>query len=150
MVCILSSISFFAMEIAYQSKSNTTSCLRTGVAIRYKRWGEESKTCCWQRLESRSLKLPWTRCMRGSHNRKRGESRILLAVDAFVRWVMPSTTTTTCQAKASYKKIPGLLELTKTHLQWTQQGKQAPVVRIEHKDAACESTFVPLLFHNRR
>lgn len=74
------------------------------------------------------------------HDSSIGESRDLFAVDAPVSRVMPSTTTTICQAKASYKKVPGILELTKTHLQWTQQGKQTPVLRVEHKEALCEST----------
>ncbi|KAI0768370.1 hypothetical protein BC629DRAFT_1535963 [Irpex lacteus] len=47
--------------------------------------------------------------------------------------VMPSPTLT---AKASYKKLPGLLELTTTHLQWTQDGKKAPSVRIPHNEAS--------------
>ena len=44
---------------------------------------------------------------------------------------------TDCTAKASYKKIPGLLELTSTHLQWTQDGKKAPAVRVAHLEVAC-------------
>ncbi|TFK73910.1 hypothetical protein BDN72DRAFT_813870 [Pluteus cervinus] len=40
--------------------------------------------------------------------------------------VMPSV----CAAKASYKKAPGNLELSDTHLQWTPEGKNAPVVRV--------------------
>ncbi|KAI0093026.1 hypothetical protein BDY19DRAFT_882431 [Irpex rosettiformis] len=51
---------------------------------------------------------------------------------------MPSPTLT---AKASYKKLPGLLELTSAHLQWTQDGKKAPSVRISHADASCKSLF---------
>ncbi|KAH7911986.1 hypothetical protein BJ138DRAFT_1125597 [Hygrophoropsis aurantiaca] len=43
--------------------------------------------------------------------------------------------TTVCTAKASYKKAPGVLELTDTHLQWTQDGKKAPSVRVAHADA---------------
>ncbi|KAF9529198.1 hypothetical protein CPB83DRAFT_852845 [Crepidotus variabilis] len=43
---------------------------------------------------------------------------------------------TACTAKASCKKLPGLLELTDTHLQWTQDGKKAPSVRIAHSEAA--------------
>ncbi|PSR81186.1 hypothetical protein PHLCEN_2v6521 [Hermanssonia centrifuga] len=46
---------------------------------------------------------------------------------------MPSSTLT---AKASYKKLPGLLELTGSHLQWTQDGKKAPSVRVSHAEAA--------------
>ncbi|KAH9949597.1 hypothetical protein B0H21DRAFT_727583 [Amylocystis lapponica] len=46
---------------------------------------------------------------------------------------MPSTL---CVAKASYKKLPGLLELTSTHLQWTQDGKKAPSVRVPYNEAA--------------
>ncbi|KIP08401.1 hypothetical protein PHLGIDRAFT_29570 [Phlebiopsis gigantea 11061_1 CR5-6] len=46
---------------------------------------------------------------------------------------MPSSTLT---AKASYKKLPGTLELTSTHLQWTQDGKKAPSIRIPHVEAA--------------
>ncbi|KAH7888489.1 hypothetical protein F5I97DRAFT_705024 [Phlebopus sp. FC_14] len=41
-----------------------------------------------------------------------------------------------CTAKASYKKLPGTLELTDTHLQWTQDGKKAPSVRVLHQDAS--------------
>ena len=44
---------------------------------------------------------------------------------------------TDCTAKASYKKIAGLLELTSTHLQWTQDGKKAPAVRVAHTQVAC-------------
>lgn len=54
------------------------------------------------------------------------------------RGVMPSTTTNLCQAKASYKKAPGLLELTPTHLQWTPTGKQAPSIRVPQSQAACQ------------
>ncbi|TFY71942.1 hypothetical protein EVG20_g1057 [Dentipellis fragilis] len=43
---------------------------------------------------------------------------------------------TLCSARASFKKLPGLLELTDTHLQWTQDGKKAPSVRVAHADAA--------------
>ncbi|KAF4598194.1 TFB1 family protein [Pleurotus pulmonarius] len=43
--------------------------------------------------------------------------------------------TTICTAKASYKKAPGLLELTNTHLQWTQDGKKTPAVRVAHAEA---------------
>lgn len=45
---------------------------------------------------------------------------------------------TLCSAKASYKKLPGLLQLTASHLQWTQDGKKAPSVRVAHVDAACK------------
>ncbi|KAI0733145.1 hypothetical protein C8Q72DRAFT_773128 [Fomitopsis betulina] len=41
-----------------------------------------------------------------------------------------------CTAKASYKKLPGILELTHSHLQWTQDGKKAPSVRVAHAEAA--------------
>ncbi|KAI6045967.1 hypothetical protein EDC04DRAFT_2864884 [Pisolithus marmoratus] len=41
-----------------------------------------------------------------------------------------------CTAKASYKKQPGTLELSDTHLQWTQDGKKAPSVQIPLQDAA--------------
>ncbi|RDB25362.1 RNA polymerase II transcription factor B subunit 1 [Hypsizygus marmoreus] len=44
--------------------------------------------------------------------------------------------TLVCTAKASYKKQPGSLELTETHLQWTQDGKKAPSVRVPYTDAA--------------
>src|SRR6266702_4521261 len=44
---------------------------------------------------------------------------------------------TVCTAKASYKKLPGLLELTSTHLQWTQDGKKAPAVRVAHSEVSC-------------
>ncbi|KIJ68000.1 hypothetical protein HYDPIDRAFT_107564 [Hydnomerulius pinastri MD-312] len=41
-----------------------------------------------------------------------------------------------CSAKASYKKQQGILELNDTHLQWTQDGKKAPSVRVPHQDAS--------------
>jgi hypothetical protein len=50
---------------------------------------------------------------------------------------------TVCTARASYKKIPGLLELNSTNLQWTQDGKdgkKAPVVRVAHAEVSCAST----------
>ncbi|KAI0048258.1 hypothetical protein FA95DRAFT_1517657 [Auriscalpium vulgare] len=43
---------------------------------------------------------------------------------------------TLCAARAKFKKLPGLLELTDTHLQWTQDGKKAPTLRVPHADAA--------------
>ncbi|TEB30367.1 hypothetical protein FA13DRAFT_1733682 [Coprinellus micaceus] len=43
--------------------------------------------------------------------------------------------TLVCTAKASCKKLPGLLELTDTHLQWTQDGKRAPSIRVSFKEA---------------
>lgn len=48
---------------------------------------------------------------------------------------MPSVV---CTAKASYKKLSGTLDLTDSHLQWTQDGKTAPSVRVPHQDASCE------------
>jgi transcription initiation factor TFIIH subunit 1 len=53
---------------------------------------------------------------------------------------------TVCTARASYKKIPGLLELKSTHLQWTQDGKdgkKSPVVRVAHAEVSCASTPFP-------
>ncbi|KAK7472733.1 RNA polymerase II transcription factor B subunit 1 [Stygiomarasmius scandens] len=44
--------------------------------------------------------------------------------------------TSVCTAKASYKKISGVLELNDSHLQWTQDGKKAPSVRVPLTDAA--------------
>ncbi|KAF9482165.1 hypothetical protein BDN70DRAFT_875466 [Pholiota conissans] len=44
--------------------------------------------------------------------------------------------TTVCTAKASCKKLAGLLELTDTHLQWSQDGKKAPSIRVPYSDAA--------------
>lgn len=44
--------------------------------------------------------------------------------------------TTLCSAKASYKKQPGTLELTDSHLTWTQEGKKAPAVRVQHSEAS--------------
>ncbi|KZP34228.1 hypothetical protein FIBSPDRAFT_809314 [Athelia psychrophila] len=41
-----------------------------------------------------------------------------------------------CQASASYKKLPGDLQLTPTHLIWTQKGQPAPTVVIPQADAA--------------
>ncbi|KAF8210572.1 hypothetical protein K438DRAFT_1809924 [Mycena galopus ATCC 62051] len=46
---------------------------------------------------------------------------------------MPTTTALT--AKASYKKIQGVLELNDTHLQWSQDGK-GPSVRVAHSEVA--------------
>ncbi|OAX40366.1 hypothetical protein K503DRAFT_864674 [Rhizopogon vinicolor AM-OR11-026] len=43
--------------------------------------------------------------------------------------------TTLCSAKASYKKQAGTLELTDSHLTWTQEGKKAPAVRVLHSEA---------------
>ena len=43
-----------------------------------------------------------------------------------------------CSAQASYKKLPGLLELTDTQLQWTRTGDKAPVVKFPYSEAACE------------
>ncbi|KAJ7703002.1 hypothetical protein B0H17DRAFT_1233541 [Mycena rosella] len=39
-------------------------------------------------------------------------------------------------AKASYKKLGGILELNDTHLQWAQDGKAAPSVRVAHSEVA--------------
>ena len=47
--------------------------------------------------------------------------------------------TALCTAKASYKKSPGVLELTDSHIQWFADGKKAPSVRVAHADAACMS-----------
>lgn len=55
--------------------------------------------------------------------------------------------TLVCTAKASYKKTLGILELTDSHLQWTQDGKKAPSVRVAYSDAACESTTIPPFLH---
>ncbi|KAJ7287846.1 hypothetical protein C8J57DRAFT_1285066 [Mycena rebaudengoi] len=44
--------------------------------------------------------------------------------------------TSVCTAKASYKKSPGLLDLNDAHLQWTQDGKSAPSVRVPHSEVA--------------
>jgi len=54
---------------------------------------------------------------------------------------MPATV---CTAKASYKKLPGLLELTGTHLQWTQDGAKAPSIRVLYAEAACQSSSLSL------
>ncbi|KAF8635215.1 hypothetical protein AX17_003991 [Amanita inopinata Kibby_2008] len=45
---------------------------------------------------------------------------------------MPATSV--CTAKASYKKSSGFLELTDTHLQWTQDGKKLPSLRVPYLD----------------
>ncbi|THH30841.1 hypothetical protein EUX98_g3340 [Antrodiella citrinella] len=47
---------------------------------------------------------------------------------------MPSTTS--CSARASYKKLQGTLELTGQHLQWTQDGQKAPSVKVPKEGAA--------------
>ncbi|KAF8348312.1 hypothetical protein F5887DRAFT_1255480 [Amanita rubescens] len=39
-----------------------------------------------------------------------------------------------CTAKASYKKLPGILELTDTHLQWTQDTKKIPSLRVPYNE----------------
>ncbi|KAI5123068.1 hypothetical protein M0805_000502 [Coniferiporia weirii] len=41
-----------------------------------------------------------------------------------------------CRAKASYKKSPGILELTQSQLRWTAVGKQVPDLRIPTSKAA--------------
>ncbi|KAI0744064.1 hypothetical protein C8Q80DRAFT_1326480 [Daedaleopsis nitida] len=41
-----------------------------------------------------------------------------------------------CSAQASYKKLPGLLELTDAHLQWTKAGENAPAVKVPHAETA--------------
>ncbi|KAG6903111.1 hypothetical protein C0995_006298 [Termitomyces sp. Mi166 len=41
-----------------------------------------------------------------------------------------------CTARASYKKTPGVLELTDEHLQWTPHGKPAPAVCVPYAQAA--------------
>ncbi|KAI0780114.1 hypothetical protein C8Q74DRAFT_1173891, partial [Fomes fomentarius] len=41
-----------------------------------------------------------------------------------------------CSAQASYKKLPGLLELTDSHLQWTKAGDKTPSVKVPHAEAA--------------
>ena len=51
--------------------------------------------------------------------------------------------TSVCAAKASYKKASGSLELTDTHLQWTQDGKKAPSVRVAYSEAACQLFMSP-------
>lgn len=50
---------------------------------------------------------------------------------------MPTTATNLCQAKVSYKKVQGILELNNTHLQWTQNGQNVPSIRVPHRQAAC-------------
>ncbi|KAJ3803283.1 hypothetical protein GGU11DRAFT_812931 [Lentinula aff. detonsa] len=44
--------------------------------------------------------------------------------------------TTVCTAKVIYKKTPGILELTDTHLQWTQSGQKAASVRVPNTEAS--------------
>ncbi|KAJ7446266.1 hypothetical protein B0H11DRAFT_2085779, partial [Mycena galericulata] len=44
--------------------------------------------------------------------------------------------TTVLSAQAAYKKLPGVLELNDTHLQWVHDGKTAPSVRVAHADVA--------------
>ncbi|KAF5393387.1 hypothetical protein D9757_000738 [Collybiopsis confluens] len=44
--------------------------------------------------------------------------------------------TIVCTAKVVYKKTPGILELTDTLLQWTQNGQKAPSVRVPYAEAA--------------
>ncbi|KAJ7772548.1 hypothetical protein DFH07DRAFT_802317 [Mycena maculata] len=44
--------------------------------------------------------------------------------------------TTTVNAPAVYKKLSGVLELNDTHLQWVQDGKKAPSVRVAHADVS--------------
>lgn len=42
-----------------------------------------------------------------------------------------------CTAKATYKKLSGTLELISSHLQWTQDGKPSPSLRVPNVDADC-------------
>ncbi|EEB94959.1 hypothetical protein MPER_06148, partial [Moniliophthora perniciosa FA553] len=39
-----------------------------------------------------------------------------------------------CTAKAIYKKLPGVLELTDTHIKWTQDGKTIPLINFQRSD----------------
>ncbi|KAI0775657.1 hypothetical protein BD413DRAFT_530381 [Trametes elegans] len=41
-----------------------------------------------------------------------------------------------CSAQVLYKKLPGLLELTDSHLQWTRAGDKTPSVKVPHGQAA--------------
>ncbi|KAF7361667.1 hypothetical protein MVEN_00510100 [Mycena venus] len=62
--------------------------------------------------------------------------------------------TSVCTAKASYKKLPGVLELNDTHLQWSQDGK-GPSVRVAHSEVAGQwrlrrvYTFVLILLRKK-
>lgn len=44
--------------------------------------------------------------------------------------------TSVCTAKTTYKKLPGTLELTDAYLQWTQDGKKTPAVRVPYAEAS--------------
>ena len=51
----------------------------------------------------------------------------------------PPATTTVLSAKASYKKLNGVLELKNgLHLLWTQDGKTAPAVKVPCTECASE------------
>ena len=132
----------------YQSKSKTISCRSTAgcianvVALVQ---NDSSKEPSWSpRLQVRTCLLV---CYRARdkmmaarskrHLTKRGLPNIFLGRGP-QRSQMPSSTLT---AKASYKKIPGVLELTSTHLQWTQDGKKAPSVRVPLSEASCQCIF---------
>ncbi|KAH8994685.1 hypothetical protein EDB86DRAFT_2924903 [Lactarius hatsudake] len=42
--------------------------------------------------------------------------------------------------QSSYGKLPGLLELTTIHLQWTQDRKKAPAVRVAHPEVTSSAS----------
>ena len=44
-----------------------------------------------------------------------------------------------CSTQASYKKLPGFLELTSSHLQWTKAGDKVPAVKVPYAEASCTS-----------
>jgi transcription initiation factor TFIIH subunit 1 len=46
--------------------------------------------------------------------------------------------TIVCTAKVSCKKLPGVLELTDAHLQWTQEGAKAPSITLPRPELSCE------------
>ena len=52
------------------------------------------------------------------------------------RMSLPASTR--LSAKTSYKKLPGLLVLTESHLQWTQDGKKKPSVEVALAEAVCQ------------
>ena len=54
--------------------------------------------------------------------------------------------TIVCTAKVSCKKLPGLLELTDSHLQWTQESGRSPSIHLPRTELSCKSPKMTLFF----
>jgi transcription initiation factor TFIIH subunit 1 len=100
----------------------------------------KSKTTSWR----------WTEAIAEKRERQNNyiikDNRIKYVTDseaADAGYMPPSV----CTAAASYKKLPGVLELNDTHLQWAQDGK-GPSVRVAHSEVAGQClTACPCTLH---